>query len=48
MQQPCDIESTLLNEMIKINRDWYTREDQVSPLKLGMTNEKNRKEPRSR
>ncbi len=25
--------------MRKINRAWYTREDQVSPLNVGLTNE---------
>ncbi|WMV46246.1 hypothetical protein MTR67_039631 [Solanum verrucosum] len=39
MQQPFDVASTLLDEMTKINRAWYTREDQVSPLNFGMTKE---------
>uniref|UniRef100_M1D8H5 Integrase core domain containing protein n=1 Tax=Solanum tuberosum TaxID=4113 RepID=M1D8H5_SOLTU len=40
MQQPYEIASHLLNGMTKINRAWYTREDQVSPLTFRMTKEK--------
>uniref|UniRef100_M1DXZ1 Integrase core domain containing protein n=1 Tax=Solanum tuberosum TaxID=4113 RepID=M1DXZ1_SOLTU len=43
MRQTFDIASTLLDEMTKINRAWYTREDQVSPLNLGLTNEQLKK-----
>ncbi|WMV59102.1 hypothetical protein MTR67_052487 [Solanum verrucosum] len=32
MQQPFEVASTLLDEMTKTNRAWYSREDQVSPL----------------
>ncbi|WMV13810.1 hypothetical protein MTR67_007195 [Solanum verrucosum] len=39
MQQLFDIASTILDEMIKINSAWYTREDQVFPLNFGMTKE---------
>ncbi|WMV32589.1 hypothetical protein MTR67_025974 [Solanum verrucosum] len=31
MQQPFDMASTLTDELTKINRAWYTREDQLSP-----------------
>lgn len=31
--------SSLLDEMTKINRAWYTQEDQVSPLNFKMINE---------
>ncbi|WMV29353.1 hypothetical protein MTR67_022738 [Solanum verrucosum] len=39
MRQPFDIASTLLDEMTKLNRAWYTREDQMSPLNFGLTKE---------
>jgi len=39
MRQPFDIASALLDEMMKINRAWYTSEDHVSPLNLGLTKE---------
>ncbi|KAK4727091.1 hypothetical protein R3W88_032008 [Solanum pinnatisectum] len=39
MQQPFEIMSTLFDGMTKINRAWYTREDQVSPLTFKMTKE---------
>jgi len=39
MQQPYEVVSQLLDGMIKINREWYTREDQVSPLTFRMTKE---------
>jgi len=39
MQKPFTIASTLLDEMTKINRKRYTKEDQVSPLNFGLTKE---------
>jgi len=39
MQQPYEVASQLLDGMTKINRAWYTREDQVSPLTFRMTKE---------
>uniref|UniRef100_M1DXN6 Uncharacterized protein n=1 Tax=Solanum tuberosum TaxID=4113 RepID=M1DXN6_SOLTU len=39
IRQPFDIASVLLDEMTKINRAWYTREDQVSPLNFGLAKE---------
>ncbi|WMV09312.1 hypothetical protein MTR67_002697 [Solanum verrucosum] len=32
MQQPFEITSTLVDGMTKIDRAWYTRQDQVSPF----------------
>ncbi|WMV33083.1 hypothetical protein MTR67_026468, partial [Solanum verrucosum] len=43
MQQSFDIASTFLDEMTKINRAWYTKEDQVSSLNFGMTTEQEEK-----
>uniref|UniRef100_M1DHC5 Integrase core domain containing protein n=1 Tax=Solanum tuberosum TaxID=4113 RepID=M1DHC5_SOLTU len=40
MQQPYEIASQLLDCMTKINKTWYIREDQVSPLNFRMTKEK--------
>mgnify|MGYP007056448597 CR=1 FL=1 len=40
MQQPFEIESTLLDGMMKINQAWYTPEDQMSPLTLRLTKDK--------
>ncbi|KAK4718119.1 hypothetical protein R3W88_016457 [Solanum pinnatisectum] len=39
MQQPYEVASQLLDCMTKINRVWYTREYQVSPLTFRMTKE---------
>ncbi|WMV32979.1 hypothetical protein MTR67_026364 [Solanum verrucosum] len=39
MRQPFNIVSALLDEMTKINCTWYTMEDQVPPLNLGLTKE---------
>uniref|UniRef100_M1DMQ5 Integrase core domain containing protein n=1 Tax=Solanum tuberosum TaxID=4113 RepID=M1DMQ5_SOLTU len=39
MQQPYEVASQLLDGMTKINRVWYTREDQVSPLTFRITKE---------
>ncbi|KAK4723998.1 hypothetical protein R3W88_026777 [Solanum pinnatisectum] len=39
MQQPYVIATQLLVVMTKINRTWYTREDQVSPLTFKLTKE---------
>ncbi|KAK4721417.1 hypothetical protein R3W88_011650 [Solanum pinnatisectum] len=39
MQQPYEVASQLLDCMTEINRAWYTREDQVSPLNFRMTKE---------
>ncbi|KAK4733655.1 hypothetical protein R3W88_007916 [Solanum pinnatisectum] len=40
MQQPYKVASQLLDGMTKINRAWYTHEDQVSPITFRMTKEK--------
>ncbi|KAK4724061.1 hypothetical protein R3W88_026840 [Solanum pinnatisectum] len=40
MQHPYKVASQLLNGMAKINRAWYTREDQVSPLTFRMSKDK--------
>lgn len=40
VQQPYEVGSQFLDCMTKINRAWYTREDQVSPLNFRMTKEK--------
>uniref|UniRef100_M1DKF9 Integrase core domain containing protein n=1 Tax=Solanum tuberosum TaxID=4113 RepID=M1DKF9_SOLTU len=39
MQQPYEVASKLLDGMTKINRAWYTHEDQESPLTFRMTKE---------
>lgn len=39
MQQPYVIAAQLLDGMTKINRAWYTHEDQVSPLTFKLTKE---------
>jgi len=40
MKQPYDVASQLLDGMTKINRLWYTRERQVSPLTFRMTKDR--------
>ncbi|WMV18947.1 hypothetical protein MTR67_012332 [Solanum verrucosum] len=47
MQQPFEIASTLLDGMTKINRAWYTKEDQVYPLTFRMTKEQIEKDQES-
>ncbi|KAK4708671.1 hypothetical protein R3W88_029596 [Solanum pinnatisectum] len=44
MQQPYEVASQLFDCMTKINREWYTREDQVSPLTFRMTKEQIKKD----
>ncbi|KAK4713447.1 hypothetical protein R3W88_019354 [Solanum pinnatisectum] len=44
MQQPYVIASQLLDGMTKINRAWYTHEDQVSPLTYKLTKEQMKKD----
>ncbi|WMV46247.1 hypothetical protein MTR67_039632 [Solanum verrucosum] len=39
MRQLFDIASALLDETTKINRAWHIREDQVSPLNIGLIKE---------
>ncbi|WMV41908.1 hypothetical protein MTR67_035293 [Solanum verrucosum] len=39
MRQPLDIALGFLDEMTKINRAWYTREDRASFLNIGLTKE---------
>ena len=39
MRQSFAVASALLDEMIKINWTWHTREDHVSPLNIGLTKE---------
>uniref|UniRef100_M1DPA2 Athila retroelement ORF1 protein n=1 Tax=Solanum tuberosum TaxID=4113 RepID=M1DPA2_SOLTU len=44
MQQPYVIVAQLLDDMTTINRAWYTREDQVSPLTFKLTKEQMEKD----
>uniref|UniRef100_M1DH69 Integrase core domain containing protein n=1 Tax=Solanum tuberosum TaxID=4113 RepID=M1DH69_SOLTU len=44
MQQPYVIATQLLDGMTTINRAWYTREDQVSPLTFKLTKEQMEKD----
>jgi len=46
MLQPCEVASSLLDEMTKINQAWYTQEDRVSPFNFRMTQEQLDKEER--
>lgn len=39
MQQPYEVASQPFDCMTKMNREWYTHEDQVSPLNFRMTKE---------